>query len=312
MPAYETSPSPPPSSPSSSSYSGSVLSLGAVVGIVVAAVAAVIIILVGVVLALRHWWKYQQSRAEGLLSAPSSTGAPTLCREFSLDDVQEATAQWSKENKLGSGAFGVVYKGVSPQDDTLWAVKRAKVFTVDFKREVKQMADKRHPNLVRLLGFCIGGDLNTRPEQVLIYEFVSNGDLTRWIGPHAPYRLSLQQRLDILIGAARGLEYLHSFGIVHRDIKPANILITTDMQAKLADFGFVRVEEGSLVGSTRVVGTPGFVDPDYARTAKATTTADVYSFGVVILVVLTGRGIQQQVNNEPEHILQWLAFGSLW
>ncbi|CAI7770093.1 unnamed protein product [Closterium sp. NIES-54] len=98
------------------------------------------------------------------------------------------------------------------------------------------MADKRHPNLVRLLGFCIGGDLNTRPEQVLIYEFVSNGDLTRWIGPHAPYRLSLQQRLDILIGAARGLEYLHSFGIVHRDIKPANILITTDMQASHPTF----------------------------------------------------------------------------
>ncbi|CAI5530822.1 unnamed protein product [Closterium sp. Naga37s-1] len=94
----------------------------------------------------------------------------------------------------------------------------------------------------------------------------------------APYRLSLQQRLDILIGAARGLEYLHSFGIVHRDIKPANILVTTDMQAKLADFGLVRVEEGSLVGSTRVVGTPGFVDPDYARTAKATTAADVYRY----------------------------------
>ncbi|GJP63975.1 hypothetical protein CLOP_g21015, partial [Closterium sp. NIES-67] len=88
--------------------------------------------------------------------------------------------------------------------------------------------------------------------------------------------LSLRQRLDILIGAARGLEYLHSFGIVHRDIKPANVLITADLHAKIADFGLARAEEGSTVGCTRVMGTPGYVDPIYSKTSLATTETDVY------------------------------------
>ncbi|CAI5949112.1 unnamed protein product [Closterium sp. NIES-64] len=123
------------------------------------------------------------------------------------------------------------------------------------------MADKNHPNIVRLLGFAVGGDMRTRPEQVLIYEFVPNGDLEEWLDPtKAPFTLTLPQRLGILIGAARGLEYLHSFDFVHRDIKPANILITADMQAKLADFGLVRVGEGTTVGSTRVMRTPGYVE----------------------------------------------------
>ncbi|CAI5986683.1 unnamed protein product, partial [Closterium sp. NIES-64] len=95
---------------------------------------------------------------------------------------------------------------------------------------VMQMADKNHPNIVRLLGFAVGGDVRSKIEQVLIYEFVPNGDLHKWIGPNAPFSLSLKQRLDILIGVARGFEYLHSFDFVHRDIKPANILITSDMQ----------------------------------------------------------------------------------
>ncbi|GJP72771.1 hypothetical protein CLOP_g3516, partial [Closterium sp. NIES-67] len=131
--------------------------------------------------------------------------------------------------------------------------------------------------------------LRTRPEQVLIYEYVPNGDLQRWINPEAASSLGLKQRLDILIGIARGFEYLHSFGLVHRDIKPANILISADMQAKIADFGLVRAGEGTTAGTTRIMGTPGYVDPAYSRTSKATTASDVYSFGVLMLVVLTGQ-----------------------
>ncbi|CAI5483447.1 unnamed protein product [Closterium sp. Yama58-4] len=98
--------------------------------------------------------------------------------------VEEATNNWSEDNQLGSGAFGDVFKGVSPRDGvTEWAVKRAKLIDVDFQREVQQMADKNHPNIVRLLGFAVGGDMRTRPEQVLIYEFVPNGDLERWLDP---------------------------------------------------------------------------------------------------------------------------------
>ncbi|GJP48951.1 hypothetical protein CLOM_g8221 [Closterium sp. NIES-68] len=151
------------------------------------------------------------------------------------------------------------------------------------------MADKNHPNIVRLLGFSVGGDVRTRIEQILIYEFVTNGDLQQWLDSNAPQCMSLQQWLDTLIGVARGLEYLHSFGFVHRDIKPANILISADMQAKVSDFDLVRAGEGTTVGSTRVMGTPGYVDPIYSKTSKATITTDVYIFGVLMLVVLTGR-----------------------
>ncbi|CAI5461239.1 unnamed protein product, partial [Closterium sp. Yama58-4] len=159
---------------------------------------------------------------------------------------------------------------------------------------VAQMATKHHPNLVRLLGYAVGGHVNTRVENILVYEFIANGDLRTWIAPDAPTSLTLQQRLGILLGVARGLEYLHSFGLVHRDIKPANILIDAHMQAKVADFGLVHVGEGTATGTTtgftRVLGTVGYVDPAYSLTHNATTAADVYSFGVLMLVMLSGRG----------------------
>ncbi|GJP64678.1 hypothetical protein CLOP_g21645 [Closterium sp. NIES-67] len=269
---------PPPSSPSSSEA----FSMGAVIGIVAAAI-FLLLLLLGAA-----WWAVAQTRASnGVSSAPCSTP----CQKYPLAIVVRATGNWSKDKLLGSGSFGDVYRGVSPDDGTtLWAVKRAKVISADFYREVAQMATKHHPNLVRLLGFAVGGDVNTRVENVLIYEFIANGDLQRWINQDAPTSLTLQQRVDILIGVARGLEYLHSFGIVHRDIKPANILIDEHMQPKVADFGLVRVGEGTALGSTRVLGTAGYVDPAYSRTHNATTAADVYSYGIVMLVVLSGRG----------------------
>ncbi|CAI5945034.1 unnamed protein product [Closterium sp. NIES-65] len=191
----------------------------------------------------------------------ASSLAASHCTEFAIAEVLKATNDWSPDNQLGSGAFGDVYKGVSPRDGTT----------------IQQMADKNHPNIVKLLGFAIGGDLRTQPEQVLIYEYVPNGDLNKWIGLKAERPLTLKQRLDILIGMARGFEYLHSFGIVHRDIKPANVLITDSMQAKIADFGLVRMGEGTSVGTTRIMGTPGYVDPVYSITSKATAASDVYS-----------------------------------
>ncbi|GJP81964.1 hypothetical protein CLOP_g12093, partial [Closterium sp. NIES-67] len=199
------------------------------------------------------------------------------------------------ESQLGSGAFGDVYKGVSPRDGTtVWAIL--------------QMADKNHPNLVRLLGFAVGGDLRVKIEQILIYEFVPNGDLHKWIDPEASNPLNFKQRLDILIGIARGFEYLHSFDIVHRDIKPANILITSDMQAKIADFGLVRAGEGTTVGTTRIMGTPGYVDPVYSRTSKATPASDVYSFGVLMLVVLTRQApLTESATGETRQITPWVS-----
>ncbi|CAI5462823.1 unnamed protein product, partial [Closterium sp. Yama58-4] len=156
---------------------------------------------------------------------------------------------------------------------------------------INEMASKHHPNLVRLLGFCMDYDAAAeRMEQIAIYEFMPNGDLHQRMHAEATGKitpLTLQQRLDILIGAARGLEYLHSFGIVHRDIKPANILLDRHMKAKVSDFGLLRLGEGSCaVQSTRVMGTPGYVDPVYSITRKATPSADVYSFGVLMMELL--------------------------
>ncbi|CAI5534914.1 unnamed protein product [Closterium sp. Naga37s-1] len=197
--------------------------------------------------------------------------------EYSLAEVKKATNNWAPDNRLGAGGFGDVYQGVNPRDgSTRWAVKRGRVVTEDFDTEVRQMATKHHPHLVRLLGYCDEAD-KEQQEQILIYEFVPNGDLDHWIGPKAAGSLTIRQRADILIGAARGFEYMHSFNIVHRDIKPANILITNDMQAKIADFGLVRQEEGpGSLSATRVMGTPGYVDPAYLLSQKATTATDVY------------------------------------
>ncbi|GJP32888.1 hypothetical protein CLOM_g17478, partial [Closterium sp. NIES-68] len=286
------------SSPAASGGGGGV-SVGVIIGIAVAAV--VILLLLGAMLV--YFTRKRQQKPKGL----SASLAASHCTEFSLAEVLKATNDWSEENQLGSGAFGDVYKGVPPRDGTTtWAVKRARWMNADFQREVQQMADKNHPNIVRLLGFAVGGDMQTRPEQVLIYEFVPNGDLQHWIDPKAAYPLSFKQRLDILIGAACGVEYLHSFDIVHRDIKPANILIEDDMQPKIADFGLVRVGEGTTVGTTRVMGTPGYVDPVYSRTSKATTTSDVYSFGVLMLVVLTGRPALFDSDGESRAIIPWV------
>ncbi|CAI6004436.1 unnamed protein product [Closterium sp. NIES-65] len=116
-------------------------------------------------------------------------------------------------------------------------------------------------------------------EQIVVYEFMAIGDLDRWIRPGAPHPLTMQQRLAILTSMARGLEYLHGFSIVHCDIKPANVLLDARMHAKLADFGLVRLGEGTFVAATRVMGTPGYVDPTYYRSHKATPKAAVHRCG---------------------------------
>ncbi|GJP55522.1 hypothetical protein CLOM_g14471 [Closterium sp. NIES-68] len=296
-----------PAAPTASDTPQSALSTGAIVAIVVAAAAGVVALA-----ALLYCCCFTRKQQKALMS---SKAASQVCQEYPLHLVVKATNGWSEANLLGAGAFGDVYRAVSPADcATLWAVKRAKIITNDFDTEVCQMATKHHPNLVRLLGFSIGITDKTRVEQILIYELMPHGDLSQWIGQGAAVPLSFQQRVDILMGAARGFEYLHSFGIVHRDIKPANILLDHNMQAKISDFGLVRKGEGTTVQSTRVVGTPGYVDPSYVASKKAISATDVYSFGILILELMTGRqvvetplaGMCDEETPQPINILPWV------
>ncbi|CAI5957262.1 unnamed protein product, partial [Closterium sp. NIES-64] len=236
---------------------------------------------------------------------------PHVCQKFTLEELASATGDWAEGNRIGSGSFGDVYKGVSVHEpNEMWAVKRSRVLSSDFLTEVKEMASKHHPNLVRLLGFCVHYDSSTgQIEQVLVYEFMANRDLESWIGSGAPSHLSLLQRLDVLIGVAKGLQYLHDFGIVHRDIKPANILLDAKMHAKIADFGLVKLTGGTAMGTsvaaTRVMGTPGYVDPAYYKSHKATSAADVYSFGVVMLVVISARKAVHMSETSQISLKQW-------
>ncbi|CAI5953631.1 unnamed protein product [Closterium sp. NIES-64] len=287
-PSTEPSPAPPASPPSSSG-----LSVGAIAGIAVAGSTS----------------GSKDPSGQALTGTAGAVGGPAVCRQYRLDVLAAATGMWAEANKIGSGGFGDVYRAEDPADpSTLWAVKRAKVLTNDFRREVNEMASKHHPHLVRLLGFCIDvNEATEQTEQILIYEFMPNGDLERWLGPGATQPLSLLQRLDVMIGVAEGLQYLHSFGIVHRDIKPANILIDRNMQAKVADFGLVRMGEGTTVGATRVMGTPGYVDPAYFKSQKATPMADVHSFGVVMLTILTARKAIYNSDDNQINLKQWVA-----
>ncbi|CAI5948009.1 unnamed protein product, partial [Closterium sp. NIES-64] len=212
------------------------------------------------------------------------------------------------EGEAAAAAAAAVAAGAAE-----WVMERDVVVEMEaVQPHVKEMASKHHPNLVRLLGFCVHYDSSTgQIEQVLVYEFMANRDLESWIGPGAPSHLSLLQRLDVLIGVAKGLQYLHDFGIVHRDIKPANILLDAKMHAKIADFGLVKLTGGTAMGTsvaaTRVMGTPGYVDPAYYKSHKATSAADVYSFGVVMLVVISARKAVHMSETSQISLKQWIT-----
>lgn len=214
-----------------------------------------------------------------------------------LSEILEATNNFCKENVLGEGGFGVVYKGVG-KNGVSWAVKRAKKKTARalefFRREVEALSKMSHQNLVQLLGFC-----DEEEERILVYEFADNGTLREHLYHSLTERepLSFEERVEIAVGAAHGLHYLHSFAkpaIVHRDIKTDNILLDRGMQAKIADFGLLKdipnLSENDEEGfHTKVAGTMGYLDPEYFANFKVTTKSDVYGFGVVMMELLSGK-----------------------
>ncbi|XP_044462517.1 systemin receptor SR160-like isoform X2 [Mangifera indica] len=208
-------------------------------------------------------------------------------RDFRYAELHRATDGFSSENYLSEGGFGSVFEGEI--DGVKIAVKQHKHASLqgekEFKSEVQVLTKARHENLVILLGSCAEGN-----HRLLVYEYVCNGSLDQHLSRHAQIILSWENRLKIADGAAKGLQYLHANNIIHRDMRPNNILVTHDYEPLLGDFGLARTTQcGDTDNSdTGVVGTLGYLAPEYAECGRVSKKTDVYSFGVVLLQLITG------------------------
>ncbi|KQJ89620.1 probable receptor-like protein kinase At5g18500 isoform X2 [Brachypodium distachyon] len=212
---------------------------------------------------------------------------------FTLRDLDVATNHFSKDNVIGEGGYGVVYRG-RLSNGTPVAVKKILnnlgQAEREFRVEVEAIGNVRHKNLVRLLGYCVEGT-----QRMLVYEFVNNGNLESWLhGELSQYSsLTWLARMKVLLGTAKALAYLHEAlepKVVHRDIKASNILIDDEFNAKISDFGLAKMlGAGKSHIATRVMGTFGYVAPEYANSGLLNEKSDVYSFGVLLLEVITGR-----------------------
>ncbi|KAG2717138.1 hypothetical protein I3843_03G160900 [Carya illinoinensis] len=212
---------------------------------------------------------------------------------FDLESIVAATDSFSDENKLGQGGYGPVYKGTFPGGQEI-AVKRLSSVSgqglQEFKNEVVLIAKLQHRNLVRLRGYCIKGD-----EKILLYEYMPNKSLDSFIfDQKLSVLLDWKIRFNIILGIARGLLYLHQdsrLRIVHRDLKTSNILLDEEMNPKISDFGLARIVGGKETGdnTTKVVGTYGYMSPEYALDGLFSVKSDVYSFGVVLLEIISGK-----------------------
>ncbi|XP_019076788.1 G-type lectin S-receptor-like serine/threonine-protein kinase CES101 isoform X1 [Vitis vinifera] len=225
---------------------------------------------------------------------PSDSEDIDSVKQFSLVSVMAATNNFSDENKLGKGGFGPVYKGILPGGQEI-AVKRLSRDSTQgpeqFNNE-RLIAKQQHRNLVRLLGYCMEGE-----EKMLIYEFMPNRSLEDVLfAPAGRKMLDWNTWCKIIEGIAQGLDYLHRHSIlnmVHRDLKASNILLDHDMNPKISDFGTARIFErnASEAHTRKLVGTFGYMPPEYVLGGAYSEKTDVYSFGVLLLEIVSGQRI---------------------
>lgn len=234
---------------------------------------------------------------------------------FDLATISKATDNFSISNKLGEGGFGPVYKGELLGGQEI-AVKRLSKYSTqgadEFKNEVILISNLQHRNLVKLLGCCIQGE-----ENMLIYEYMPNKSLDSFIfDTETSGVLDWKKRFDIIIGIARGLLYLHHdsrMRIIHRDLKASNVLLDNNMSPKISDFGLARMFREELIEATtsRVVGTYGYMSPEYVIDGHFSLKSDVFSFGVLLLEIISGKKNKGFVHPEHQHNLLGHAW-KLW
>ncbi|CAH8387411.1 unnamed protein product [Eruca vesicaria subsp. sativa] len=273
--------------------------------------------------------KNQTSSTSFSLPTPRSLPSPTSIRNlytereqnrnlrvFSYEELSEATCGFDRKLQIGEGGFGNVYKatinnltgGDSPSIPLTVAIKRLKQQSQQGHKqwlaEVQLLGVVNHPNVVRLLGYC-----SEDTERLLVYELMSNLSLEDHLFTRRTPALPWKQRLEIMLGAAQGLAYLHEIQVIYRDFKSSNVLLDDDFNPKLSDFGLAR--EGPEGDNTHVttarVGTDGYAAPEYVETGHLRKHSDVYSFGVVLYEIITGRRTIERMKPSDEKILlEWV------
>ncbi|XP_008221672.1 PREDICTED: protein kinase 2B, chloroplastic-like isoform X1 [Prunus mume] len=251
-------------------------------------------------------------RTEGeILSSPN-------LKAFSFNELKNATRNFRPDSLLGEGGFGYVFKGWI-NEHTLTAAKPGSGMVVAVKKlkpegfqghkewltEVNYLGQLYHPNLVKLIGYCLEGE-----NRLLVYEFMPKGSLENHLFRRGPQPLSWATRMKVAIGAARGLSFLHEAEsqVIYRDFKASNILLDSEFNAKLSDFGLAKAgPTGDRTHvSTQVMGTQGYAAPEYVATGRLTAKSDVYSFGVVLLELLSGRrAVDKTKVGVEQNLVDW-------
>lgn len=261
----------------------------------------------------------QGSLGNALKSCKSDLSATCNLKSFTFNDLKNATRNFRADSLLGEGGFGYVFKGWL-DENTLAPCKSGTGMVVAVKKlksessqghrewlaEVNYLGQLHHENLVRLIGYCVESD-----NRLLVYEFMTKGSLENHLFRKGVQLMTWGKRIRIAVDVARGLSFLHSLdaNVIYRDLKASNILLDSDFNAKLSDFGLARdgPDGDKTHVSTRVIGTRGYAAPEYVATGHLTPKNDVYSFGVVLLELLSGRRATGEENpgGAEETLVEW-------
>ncbi|KAF5197305.1 L-type lectin-domain containing receptor kinase VIII.2 [Thalictrum thalictroides] len=262
-------------------------------------VPGLLLLLVAIIVSLLYYFKRRRARLGR--NDPNILGAlkslPGTPREFRFKDLKKATNNFDENNKLGQGGFGVVYKGVLPKENIQVAVKKFSRESIkgkdDFLAELTIINRLRHKHLVKLVGWC-----HTNGMLLLVYDFMPNGSLDNHLfnNNEEKTRLYWDRRYKIISGVASALHYLHNEydqKVVHRDLKASNVMLDSDYNARLGDFGLARAIDNEKTSYAEleqgVPGTPGYIAPECFHMGRATRESDVFGFGAVVLEVVCGQ-----------------------